>query len=273
MVQRRTVAGAAACTGIGLHTGAPVTVRVAPAPAGHGIVFVRTDLPGAPRIPADAAHVGREPRRTALEANGAAVHTVEHLLSAAMGLGVDTLRVEIDGPELPGLDGSAADYVALLDRAGLRDLPDERPTLAPAAPVTVEAGGARVTAHPAPGLTVDYLLEYPAPIGRQRLCVACDAASYRAQIAPARTFCLLAEVEALRAAGLGRGADTGNTLVVGPDGVIDNTLRFPDEFVRHKILDLLGDLALLPGALHARVEARRSGHDCNRALVRALAGA
>lgn len=275
MVPRRTVAGSAECRGVGLHTGAPATVRVGPARAGEGIVFVRTDLPGTPVIPADPAHMARELRRTALEADGAAVHTVEHLLSAAAGLGVDTLRVEVHGPELPGLDGSAADYVALLERAGVVELAEPRPEIRPARPITVERDGASVTAYPVddPGLFLDYTLEYPAPIGAQRLALACTPSSYRTDIAPARTFCLLAEVQALRAAGLGQGADTSNTLVVGPDGVVENTLRWPDEFVRHKVLDLLGDLALLPGALQARIEARRSGHDLNRALVRALAGA
>ncbi len=244
-------------------------------------MFIRTDLPGAPVIPADPPHIGREPRRTAIEVHTdegvASVHTVEHLLSAAAGLGIDTLTVEIDGPEMPGMDGSAADFVALLDAAGPVDLPAERPVLTVTEPVecVAEDGSARIRALPAdaPGLHLSYLLEYPAPIGRQTFECSLDEASYRAMIAPARTFVMEAEAEALLAMGFGKGANTTNTLVVGESGVLENTLRFPDEFVRHKVLDLIGDLALGAVELHARIEAERSGHDLNRALVRKLLGA
>ncbi len=280
-MRQRTLLHEAECRGVGLHTGAPVRLRVLPAPADAGITFVRTDLPGdAPReIRAEIANLADEPRRTALTRDGASVHTVEHLLAAAMGLGVTSLRVELDGPELPGMDGSAADFVALLDRAGIRELPAMRREIRVTQPLEepMEDGDhARVRALPASdgGLTVTYLLEHPGtPIGRQELTLPVTEETFRRAIAPARTFCLLAEAEALRAAGLGKGATTDNTLVVGPDGVIGNSLRFPDEFVRHKILDLLGDLALAGAALRAHVVAERSGHAQNRALVRRLLAA
>ncbi|MCI0341517.1 MAG: UDP-3-O-acyl-N-acetylglucosamine deacetylase [Planctomycetales bacterium] len=276
-MRQRTIAREAGCRGVGLHTGAPVRLRVLPAPADSGIAFVRTDLPGTGEIRAEVQNLADEPRRTALVRDGASVHTVEHLLSAALGLGIGNLRVELDGPELPGMDGSAADFVALLDRAGIRDLDAPRREIRVTRPLEEPAsngGRARVRALPSAdgGLTVTYLLEHPGtPIGRQELTVAVTEETFRSGIAPARTFCLLAEAEALRAAGLGKGATTENTLVVGPDGVVGNRLRFPDEFVRHKILDLLGDLALAGGAaVRAHVVAERSGHAQNRALVRRL---
>ncbi|MHC5021979.1 MAG: UDP-3-O-acyl-N-acetylglucosamine deacetylase [Planctomycetota bacterium] len=281
MAKRRTVSRPAERRGVGLHSGAPATVRVLPGPAEGGIRFVRTDLPGQPVIPADPAHIGREPRRTAIEVETpdgtASVHTVEHLLSAAAGLGVDTLRVEIDGPEMPGLDGSAAEFVALLDEAGPVALEADRPLLVVREPVecVAEDGRSRIRALPpeVPGLHLSYLLEYPPPIGRQTFAGSLDEAAYRELIAPARTFVMEAEAEALLAMGFGKGADTTNTLVVGESGVLENTLRFPDEFVRHKVLDLIGDLALGAVEIHARIEAERSGHDLNRALVRTLLGA
>lgn len=255
-------------------------MRVSPGPPAGGILFVRTDLPGAPCIPADPAHIGREPRRTAIEVETpdgmASVHTVEHLLSAASGLGIDTLRVEIDGPEMPGMDGSAADFVALLDAAGPVDLELDRPRLTVTAPVECVSADGRSWIRALPpegsGLSLHYVLEYPPPIGRQPFDCRLDEASYRELIAPARTFVLEAEAEALMAMGLGKGANTTNTLVVGASGVRENTLRFPDEFVRHKVLDLIGDLALAGVELHARIEAERSGHDLNRTLVRKLLG-
>jgi UDP-3-O-[3-hydroxymyristoyl] N-acetylglucosamine deacetylase / 3-hydroxyacyl-[acyl-carrier-protein] dehydratase len=272
--RQRTVQREGEVVGVGLHSGVSTRVRLKPAPPGAGVTFVRTDLPGLPRIPADHRHIGRRPRCTSvIEPGGAEVHTVEHLLACFAALHVDNLEVEIDGPECPGLDGSAREFLALVEacRPVEQDAPREELSLE--RPVTVAAGeGMAITALPArEGLSLAYTLDYgPGAPGRQHFAVKIDGPSFREQVAGARTFCLASEAEQLRQAGLGKGATTANTLVIGPDGVRDNELRWPDELARHKLLDLLGDLFLLGADLRATVLAHRTGHEANQELVRAL---
>ena len=273
---QRTVATSGEISGVGLHSGAETTLRVRPAPAGTGVVFVRRDLPGSPRIRADADHLGVRQRRTALVGPGEAeVHTVEHFLAACMGLGIDNLEADLDGSECPGMDGSARDFVALLDGLGAVDQDAPRDVIRIEEVVAVGAGPDRaLVAMPgAEGLRLSYTLDYgDSWLGRQVFTLSVTPESFREQVAGARTFCLASEAEALREAGLGQGATYDNTLVVGEHGVIENTPRWADEFARHKVLDLLGDLSLAGADLQGHVHAYRTGHAANLSLVRALLG-
>ena len=272
---QRTVGGEGEVSGVGLHSGERTTLRVAPAEADHGVVFVRTDLAGSPRVRADADHLGVRQRRTALvAAGGAEVHTVEHFLACCTGLGIDNLLVTLDGPECPGMDGSAAEFAALLQGLGARTLDKVRPTRVVTAPVTATAGPgqALVAIAGGEGLSVSYTLDYGSSwVGRQAVSLAVTPERFCADVAGARTFCLAAEAEALREAGLGKGATYANTLVIGDEGVIENEPRWPDEFARHKLLDLLGDLFLVGADVVGHVHAYRTGHAANLSLVRALA--
>jgi UDP-3-O-[3-hydroxymyristoyl] N-acetylglucosamine deacetylase/3-hydroxyacyl-[acyl-carrier-protein] dehydratase len=274
---QRTVRSTAEARGVGLHTGAATTVRVGPAPADAGVVFVRTDMPGRPRIPADALHVVDRGRRTALAEGGAEVHTIEHLLAACHGLGVENLVVEIDGVEVPGMDGSALPFVEMLRRAGPVDLAgtQRRELVLRRAEGVVEPGSEAVlSAIPWDrGLQISYTLDYgpAAPFAPQHVAVSLTEDSFVREVAPARTFVMEAEAQALLARGLGKGATHENTLVVGPQGPIQNRLRFPDEYARHKLLDLCGDLFLAGADLKAQVAAVRTGHSGNALLSRRLA--
>jgi len=260
--------------GVGLHSGVSTRVRLKPAPASAGVTFVRVDLPDRPRIPADHRHIGRRPRCTSIvEPGGAEVHTVEHLLACLTALHVDNLEIEIDGPECPGLDGSAREFLALLDACRPVEQDAPREELVIEQPLAVAAGEeSGLTVLPArEGLTVGYTLDYgPGYPGRQHVSFRMSPEVFREQVAGARTFCLASEAEQLRQAGLGKGATYENTLVIGERGVLDNQTRWPDEFARHKLLDLLGDLFLLGADLRATVLAHRTGHEANQALVRTL---
>ena len=274
--RQRTVAQSGEIQGVGLHSGAETTLRLKPAPPDSGVVFVRTDLPGSPRIRADADHLGVRQRRTALIGQGdAEVHTVEHFLACCAGLQVDNLEAELDGPECPGMDGSGQAFVQLLDELGIVEQEAERSVIRIAEPIAVGARpGAALMAMPATsGFSVSYSLDYgDGWLGRQVFASEITPETFRTEIAAARTFCLASEAEALREAGLGKGATYENTLVVGDDGVIENTPRWPDEFARHKVLDVLGDLFLAGADLEGHVHAYRTGHAANLSLVRALLG-
>ena len=273
--KQKTIAAPATLTGAGLHTNEEVLVTLSPAEPGTGVVFIRTDLPGHPRIPIDLAKVDNQGRRTAIRAEGAEIHTVEHLLACLLALKVDNLEVEVSGGELPGMDGSALPYLAALETVGLVEQDEEVEVLDLATEVAFDNAKDDVSIVALPcrnGLFVNYTLDYGTKeIPMQRLALQITPESFREEIAPARTFCLESEAKALREAGLGQGANTTNTLVVGADGKpIDNELRFPDEFVRHKVLDLLGDMFLLGVDLKAKLLALRSGHSANVELVRRL---
>lgn len=268
-----TVARDVRIGGVGIHGGLPANVILRPAAADTGVVFVRTDLPGRPAIAARADTVCDTRLATVIgDGAGATVSTVEHLMSALAGLGVDNVIAEIDGPETPIGDGSAADFAAAIDAAGLAKLDAPRRYLEILEPVEIAAPGKRAALVPADGfeMSVEIIFE-SAAIGRQTLDVAVDPDSFRREIASACTFGFLAEVEQLRAAGLGRGASLENTIVVDGDAVMNpETLRRPDDFVRHKALDALGDLALAGHPIRGRYEASCAGHALNNQLVRAL---
>jgi UDP-3-O-[3-hydroxymyristoyl] N-acetylglucosamine deacetylase/3-hydroxyacyl-[acyl-carrier-protein] dehydratase len=272
---QQTLAGPASVRGRGLHTNREVEVTLRPAAQDSGVTFVRTDLPGVPRIPLREARIENRGRRTCLVLGEAEVHTVEHLLACFQGLAIDNAVVEMSGPELPGLDGSALPFLVALKSAGIEVQKAERPLFALDREIVLDLRSEDVLlmATPGPGgLFVTYTLDYKTPeVPLQRISLAVTPESFEKEIAPARTFCLGSEADALRAAGLGQGATYENTLVVGADGLPkENTLRFPDEYVRHKVLDLLGDLFVLGVGLSGRILALRSGHQSNQELVRRL---
>lgn len=268
-----TIAKSVEVRGVGLFSGRPVTLNFRPAPADTGIVFVRTDLPGAPAVPATCAHLGPIERRTTLETRGVTVCTVEHVLACCTSLGLDNVVVEMSDAELPVGDGSAMCFAGPVRDAGLAALDRPRKVFRVAMPIVVEEGEARIEARPSegPGLSVRYVLDYGGPpLGRQEVSFQVDPDVFLAEIAPARSFCLESEVVELKAGGLGAGASYENTLVIGSRGPIDNAYRFPDEPARHKVLDLLGDLSLLGCPLVGDVRATRSGHSLNTRLVKEL---
>jgi UDP-3-O-acyl N-acetylglucosamine deacetylase len=272
---QRTLGSEAIVEGAGLVSGARVRVRLSPAPADTGLVFRRTDRPAAPPVPALAANVTDTRRRTTLGPAAHGVTLVEHLLAALAGLRIDNCEIELDGPEPPGLDGSAAAFVAAVRRAGDTLQYARRPIWAVTAPVVLTAGGATIALHPAtrPGLRASYLLDYGpfGPINRQVFTLDVVPGEFAREAAPGRTFVTEAEVAELRAQGVGRHLTAADLVVFGPHGPIGNRLRFADEPARHKVLDLIGDLALCGFDLAGHVVAYRSGHALNVELARNLA--
>ena len=271
---QRTIATDMEVRGIGFFHGSDVTLRFRPAGADTGIVFVRTDLPGRPAVRAHIDNVVPTPRRTTVCRGEASVEMIEHVMAALAGFHVDNCTVEIDAPETPGLDGSSRAYVEGLRAAGTIELDCPRAALVIETPVTVRDGQAALTAHPGDGsgLVLSYHLDYGrhTPIGAQSLFLEITPEVFASELASSRTFLLEAEADALRKAGIGSRTTESDLLIFGPHGVIGNALRYPDECVRHKILDMVGDLALLGQDIHGHVVAHLSGHALNAALVRAL---
>jgi len=269
MVYRRTLRREVACTGIGLHSGRPVRLRLRPAPAEHGIRFLRTDV--GVEIPATLGHIGGQDHATTLRQDGVSIGTVEHLLGALVGLGIDDVLVEVDGPEVPVLDGSAAPFVILLHEAGLRPLAVPRLYLKVLETVEIVHGAKAARLSPADHFEIQYTIGFDHPLLRhQSLSLRVTPRTFTEQIAPARTFGFLREVEMLRKSGLALGGSLENAVVIGETGVLNNKLRFEDEFVRHKILDAVGDLALLSRPVLGRLEATKAGHALHAALAQKL---
>ena len=268
-----TIAGEATIAGVGLNTGREIGLTFKPAPEDSGIVFVRTDLEGRPRVPASVEYASTM-RKTTLRTRDAEVQLVEHVLAALYGLGIDNVEIEIDDCELPVMDGSAAPFAKCLVEAGVARQKSPRPRWRVTEPINLSRGETALMALPAEdGLTITYTLDYPdAALGCQSCVFKLTPENFVREIASSRTFVLQREVESLKRAGYGRGATYENTLVVGDDGVIENELRYPDEFVRHKVLDLVGDLALVGVDIEGGVVAVKSGHDMNIRLVRKIAG-
>lgn len=264
---------------MGLHSGKEVKVVVKPADPGHGIVFVRTDLEDSPEVPALCAHLKPRDRRSVLKSGGAEVHTVEHLLGAIWAMQIDNATIEINSEEVPGLDGSALEFVQGLAKAGISDQKNERKCFDLVDPLYVRDGDASLVALPGDGgLTIEYHLDYSDLPGlnglsKQSVTFSMTPEKFAEQIAGARTFVFEHEVEKLREAGFGRGATSQNTLIIGSSGVRENVLRFDDELARHKVLDLVGDLATLGADLNAHIIATRSGHSLNLRLVQELSDA
>lgn len=268
---RRSISRPVAVTGTGLHTGQPATATLRPAAAGQGIVFRRVDLPGQPEIPALAERAVQAERRTVLALGEVSVSTVEHLLAAVAAHQVDDLLIELDGPEVPNGDGSARDFFDALDQAGLVEQGGEPAEFRLRAPLTVREAGASYLVAPSEQLRLTVTIEWPHPsIGRQSGCFDTDAASFARELAAARTFGFAGDASHLRAQGLAAGADPSTAVVLDQTGPVGTALRWPDEFVRHKAADLLGDLVLLGSRLKAEVVAFRPSHRGNLALVQAL---
>jgi UDP-3-O-[3-hydroxymyristoyl] N-acetylglucosamine deacetylase len=255
------------CSGIGLHSGAPVRMRIRSAPPGTGIVFSRTDLDGF-EIEAISRNVARVSYATSLMKKGVLISTTEHLLSAFVGLGIDNAVVELDNLELPILDGSALPFVELIHKAGIRRQRRPRKYLRILREVEMREGDKVISVYPADHYSVSYSINFPHPlIGKETFQVELSNGSYLGKIAGARTFGSREDEKAMRNMGLIRGASRENCIVLTRDGIENGPLRFPDEFVRHKVLDLVGDLALLGKPILGRIVADRAGHAMHTALV------
>ncbi|HLT29173.1 MAG TPA: UDP-3-O-acyl-N-acetylglucosamine deacetylase [Myxococcaceae bacterium] len=266
---QRTLATPVGCEGVGLHTGQPVRLRVLPAPVDTGIIFVRTDHSPAVTVPAKSEYVVDTALATSLGRDGARVGTVEHLLSALAGLGIDNARVELDAPEVPILDGSAAPFVTMLTEGGVRLQDAARQMLVIQRAVTVRDGDKVATLAPSDRLRIRATIDFQHPlISDQCIDIALDDGAYLSDISRARTFGFLRDVERLKAAGLARGGSLENAIVVDDFSILNpDGLRFPDEFVRHKVLDAIGDLALLGYPVVGRLEAHKTGHALHHRLV------
>jgi UDP-3-O-[3-hydroxymyristoyl] N-acetylglucosamine deacetylase/3-hydroxyacyl-[acyl-carrier-protein] dehydratase len=271
-VKQRTIRREARVSGVGLHTGNRSNLVFRPAAAGTGIVFVRTDLPGAPRIPADVTHVVGLDRGTSLGTDGAKVHTVEHVLAAVTALGIDNLIVEVDANEPPVGDGSALPFFLSLKEAGIAEDDHERAVFSLNRPFHFHEGIVQFTLVPSDRFQVTFSIDFDHPlIGHQYASFEITPDVFERELAPARTFGFLHEVEKLKEAGLIRGGSLDNAIVIGEREILNRgSLRFPNEFVRHKILDLIGDLSLFGREIKAHVIAHRSGHKTNVKLVNAL---
>jgi UDP-3-O-[3-hydroxymyristoyl] N-acetylglucosamine deacetylase len=271
--RQTTLKNAIHCSGTPIHNGGHVTMAMLPAPAGHGIVFRRTDIAGrGVIIPADWNHVADMPMCTALEAEGVQIATVEHLMAALSGCGIDNLLIEINGPELPIMDGSAWPFVFLIECAGIAELDAPRRFLKILSPVSVSMSGRSASLLPGEGFTLSFEVDYETgAIARQTSEMELVDGTFKNELSRARTYGFLHEVDALRAAGLARGASLDNSIVITGDGILnEGGLRFPDEFVRHKMLDAFGDMYLAGAPILGRFEGVRSGHKLNHRLLRAL---
>lgn len=262
---------AATFSGVGLHTGQDASVAIRRAHDGSGKVFRRLDMKGGAEIPALASHVSSTVHRTELENGKANVATVEHLLAAAHVLGIDDIYIDVTGPEIPIADGSAAPFVDLLSRSDLPRTTETREPLNITSSVELSLKKSRYLVEPASNFRVTVEIGVPHPlIGQQALTLDIEESTFISEIAPARTFGYLDDYERLKQIGLARGADTSNVLVLTEDGLLEGSLYWPDEFVRHKALDLIGDLALVGRPMRAHVVASDPGHAGNVALARAL---
>jgi UDP-3-O-[3-hydroxymyristoyl] N-acetylglucosamine deacetylase len=270
---QHTIEQPAIIAGVGCHTGQYVRLSIRPAPVGHGLVFVRTDLDGDNRIIASGVTVVQTTLGTVIgNAAGATVSTIEHLMAALAALAVDNLLIEVDGPEVPILDGSAEPFVQLLDRAGRRRQSAQRSYIEILEPIEVVEAGKRAALLPADRFEIAMQIDFPtAAIGHQAIDLQLDEGAFRRELADCRTFGFLHEVEALRRMGLARGGSLENAVVVDGDAILNpEGLRRPDEFVRHKALDAVGDLYVLGRPVLGRFEGLRAGHAINNLLVRAL---
>jgi UDP-3-O-[3-hydroxymyristoyl] N-acetylglucosamine deacetylase len=267
---RKTLSTSVAIEGVGLHSGIYTTLELRPAPARSGLVFVRTDLNGL-RIPALQASTTALDYATSVGKDDVSIGTVEHLLSAIVASGITDLEMLIDGPEIPIIDGSALPFIHLIEAAGITELAETIAPIRIKRAIEIVEGDKSIRIEPASTLSIRYKIDFPHPaIGKQSLSFELDRETFQRKIAPARTFGFLRDVERMRAAGLARGGSVDNCIVLNDTGVENGELRFRDEFVRHKILDLVGDLALLGRPLIGQIIASRAGHAMHSRLVAAI---
>jgi UDP-3-O-[3-hydroxymyristoyl] N-acetylglucosamine deacetylase / 3-hydroxyacyl-[acyl-carrier-protein] dehydratase len=269
--RRHSIGGQVSLHGIGLHLGQQCTLTFRPAPAGSGITFRRTDLPDTPIVQARADFAVLSERRTQLGVDGAEVHTVEHVLAAVAGLEIDDIRIDLDAAEPPILDGSARPFQDALLSAGIVEVGGEVEYLQLRAPLTVRDGSSTYTVEPSDTLSLDVTIDFPHPlIGRQSCQLPITPQTFATDLAGARTFGFLREADALRAKGLIQGVSTANTVVLDDSGPVDTELRWDDEFVRHKTMDFVGDLALAGKRVRGKFVANRPSHRGTVTLVREM---
>jgi UDP-3-O-[3-hydroxymyristoyl] N-acetylglucosamine deacetylase len=270
--QQQTLSNPISCTGVGLHTGKPVTITLRPAPTDTGVVFVNRNGHAGATLAASVDHLVPTELCTAISGNGFQVKTIEHVLAALAGLSVDNVFVDIDAAEAPVMDGSSAPFVRLIESAGVVTQNRRRSFLKITRPLEIVDGSRRIRIEPSSTPRITYTIEYDHPMIRtQTYAYEHSAHAFATEIAEARTFGFLQEVEALWARGLGRGGNLENTVVLSQDGILNESgLRFSDEFVRHKVLDLIGDFSLLGLPFIGHLIADRSGHALHTRLVKQI---
>lgn len=273
MVKQRTIGRELSLKGTGLHTANKVSIKFKPAQADSGINFIRTDLADRPIVKASVEHAPSSafsPRRTSIGQDNIEIQTIEHLMAALAGMEIDNINIEMDNDEVPGLDGSSLNFLEILSSAGIKEQEKERRYFSIKEPILVEEDGASIVVLPSSELKISYTLDYNHPmLPAEFMELQINPEAFKSELASARTFCLENEVAELQSQGLGRGANYDNTLVVGSKGVIKNKLRYQNEFIRHKILDLMGDL-YLSGPVKGRIIALRSGHSLNLKLAKKI---
>jgi UDP-3-O-[3-hydroxymyristoyl] N-acetylglucosamine deacetylase len=271
-LKQHTIAQEVWCRGIGLHSGLSVSLRLKPAAAGNGIRFRRMDVCNFPTIPADYQHVVDTFQATTIGFDGVVVSTIEHLMAAFYGSGIDNVLVEVDGPEVPIFDGSSAPYIKLIKRAGIRGLDQSRNCLAISRRIVIQDGNSRIEARPSDQFRIRYLIDYPHPmIGKQELSWTHENGNFCRDIAKARTFGFLKDVRKLQTMGLIQGGSLANAVVFGEDDLLNaGGFRYSDECVRHKILDFMGDLALTGMCVLGEFEVRKAGHALHSRLLHTI---
>lgn len=273
MRNQQTIGNPVSLSGVGLHTGTTCTVQFKPAKANAGLTFVRVDLPGQPRIPVHADYSNPDEKlHTSLKVGSAEVKTVEHVLATAVGLGIDNMEIHVDGNELPILDGSAKPFVEAVLSAGIVQQDEPCQVLDIPREISLSEGAIALSAAPtAGGFEASFTIDYANPgIGMQTVSFPITPEVFEKEIAPARTFCFRKDVEQMRAAGLIKGGSLDNALVIDDDGTVSQSLRFPDEIARHKLLDFVGDLALVGKVIKGHVHAVRSGHAWNARFAKKI---
>ena len=266
MLRQRTIKKTVSLEGIGLHTGNLSKITFVPAKENTGIKFVRTDMPGAPTIEADFKNVTVAVRGTTIANGDAKVHTVEHVLAVCSAFGINNLEIQLTNNEPPVMDGSAKPFCEIILEAGIEEFGSEQNYIELTAPITYKSGETLITAEPCDKFIIDCTVDYKHPfLKHQQASFEITQDTFIKEISSARTFCFDYEIEALHANGLAKGGDLTNAIVIGLNGIHnkDKTLRFPNEFVRHKILDLIGDLSLLARPLKAKITAFKCGHNHN----------
>jgi len=273
-MKQRTIKSPITLSGIGLHTGQAVRMTIKPALENEGISFVRVDMPGKQQVKVTATNAVMDEkvtRCTVIECQGVRIYTIEHLMAALNGLGIDNVTIELDAEEVPGLDGSSLEFVKALEKAGTAEQQADKNIFAIQEPIIVANKYSTIVIVPHEGLNISYTLDYDHALLRsQFFSQSVDSASFSKELAGARTFCLESEVGEIKAHGMARGANYQNTLVMSSQGPIENTLRFPDECARHKVLDIVGDLYMLGYPVKGAVYATKSGHALNRLLVKKI---
>jgi len=266
-MRRKTLKGAVSAKGIALHSGLECSVSFNPADEGSGIVFVRSDLPNRARIRALAKNVSDTSRGTTLKENGAAIAVIEHIMAAVYCLGISDIEIDVNCGEPPAFDGSALPIFSLLKGAGTALLSKEYMPLRPVSEIVLQEGAGLIRACPSDRLRIGFMVDFPGTVvGRQEISVEVDEKTFEQEIAPARTFGFTEEIESLKRSGLALGATLDNALAISSEGYV-NKPRFRNEVVRHKVLDIIGDLALVGRPVHADIIAERSGHKLNTLLA------